>query len=258
MSDEKLVVKENIRLHEKEARKYEESKTEIFNCKEQNRLESTLRQAIKNIETGTSEINALDVGCGTGNMINNLVDVCHKVTGLDISRDMLSVALSNHLEERDDVHLVRGRAANIPFPDDTFDIVTAYSFLHHLPSFSGPISEMARVLKPKGVLYIDHEPIERDNPFVKFYLTFCDALNKDATDEVSEIDRQFCDYQIHHGDGGVPLSKILNLCEQNKLEILKTKKYLAYRLKDENPAYPIVNRLMNSEWLLISRKKCIN
>lgn len=255
MPHEKKVIRENIRLHEKEAEKYEESKVEIFNEREQNRLNSVLRKSIDNIDTDSSKIKGLDLGCGTGNMLENLSFLCHKVIGLDLSEDMLSVASSNHLGEKENIRLIRGRAAHLPFADNTFDIVTAYSVFHHLPRFSDPVSEITRVLKPRGVLYIDHEPIERDNPLVKLYIESSAILNGDPSDGTEDMDRHFCDYHIHEYAGGISVPKILESLRDNDLEVLKSEKYLAPRSHEKNPLRPLLKHLIDSEWVFIGRKK---
>jgi SAM-dependent methyltransferase len=41
--------------------------------------------------------------------------------------------------------------------DASFDLVATYSVLHHIPDYLSAIREMARVLRPGGVLYLDHE-----------------------------------------------------------------------------------------------------
>jgi SAM-dependent methyltransferase len=41
--------------------------------------------------------------------------------------------------------------------DGSFDLVTAYSVLHHVPDYLGILDELVRVLRPGGVLHLDHE-----------------------------------------------------------------------------------------------------
>jgi SAM-dependent methyltransferase len=49
-------------------------------------------------------------------------------------------------------------AERLPFPDDSFDLVTAYSFLHHLEDYPRVLREAWRVLLPGGLFYADLEP----------------------------------------------------------------------------------------------------
>lgn len=47
---------------------------------------------------------------------------------------------------------------NLPFPNDTFDLITCFGVLHHIPNVSSVVSELARVLKPDGYILL-REPI---------------------------------------------------------------------------------------------------
>jgi SAM-dependent methyltransferase len=49
----------------------------------------------------------------------------------------------------------------LPFADGSFDIIGAYSVLHHIPDYLFALREMVRVLRPGGLLYIDHEFSDR-------------------------------------------------------------------------------------------------
>ena len=49
-------------------------------------------------------------------------------------------------------------AEKVPFPDNHFDMVSAYSFLHHTEDYRKVLREVARVLKPGGICYVDLEP----------------------------------------------------------------------------------------------------
>lgn len=91
--------------------------------------------------------------------------------------------------------------------------------MHHLPDFSEPISEISRVLKPRGVLYIDHEPVNREDFLVKSYIKFRDLLNGKNAQGLPPYkeaeEREKCDYHIHHGEeAGVSTSQIIDLAEK--------------------------------------------
>jgi ubiquinone/menaquinone biosynthesis C-methylase UbiE len=53
-----------------------------------------------------------------------------------------------------------GGADLVGVPDACFDLVVTYSVLHHVPDYLAIVREMGRVLKPGGVLYLDHEVTE--------------------------------------------------------------------------------------------------
>ncbi len=255
---ENEVIRKNLELHEEEAEEYEEEKTEIYNEKEQERIESALSDAMQHIETGDSEKRVLDLGCGTGNLLEKLIPRFDNVVGIDLSDDMLSVA-SSKFKDNDGLTLVRGKASDLPFQDDYFDMVSAYSLFHHLPEFAEPISEISRVLKSGGVLYIDHEPVNREDPLVQSYIKFCDILNGESREGLPPYNetegREYCDYHIHHGDNcGIPTSDITDLCEEKGIEIVTTKEYLQNGMNIKNPLQTVLEPFADSEWLLMGKK----
>ncbi len=97
----------------------------------------------------------LDVGCGTGDLTIRLarrVGPGGHVTGLDLTPAMLAVGqkkvASEGLTER--ITLMEGDALSLPFPDGTFDGVTAGFSLRNMADLDGALREMYRVLKPGG------------------------------------------------------------------------------------------------------------
>lgn len=96
---------------------------------------------------------ALDVGCGSGFLTTMLQPLFRSVDGLDATPAMME-----RVPDFSNVALTEGLAEDLPFPNDTFDMVCAYSFLHHLLEPSAALREMYRVLKPGGRIYVDLEP----------------------------------------------------------------------------------------------------
>jgi ubiquinone/menaquinone biosynthesis C-methylase UbiE len=96
----------------------------------------------------------LDLGCGTGFVIDLARDLFERIDGVDVTQAMLDkVDVSGG-----NIRLHRCAAENLPFPDASFDVVTAYAFLHHLEDYSKVLREAFRVLKPGGGVYVDLEP----------------------------------------------------------------------------------------------------
>jgi len=153
MSDAK---KANIEVHNKEAPIYDEVHTEIFNVFEQRSLVRRFLRAINNC--GEWRL-ALDVGCGTGNLVSKLLDVFHYVVGLDISRGVLKKCKIKYGKRKLECILADGE--HLPFCDNVFNFICMYSVLHHLPSPSLCLAEIYRTTKSGGIVYIDHEPNSR-------------------------------------------------------------------------------------------------
>jgi ubiquinone/menaquinone biosynthesis C-methylase UbiE len=79
-----------------------------------------------------------------------------KVWALDISPDMVGEARSNAASAGLGSRIVptEGDMRALPFPDDSFDLVTSMFAFHHLPNPRAAIREMRRVLKPGGALIV--------------------------------------------------------------------------------------------------------
>ena len=98
----------------------------------------------------------LDAGCGAGPLLAALRDRGALVTGIDSSAGMLEVA-RRRLGAGADLRVAElGRP--LPFPDGTFDDVTASLVLHYLEDWGPALAELRRVLKPGGRLIasVDH------------------------------------------------------------------------------------------------------
>lgn len=92
---------------------------------------------------------ALDLGCGTGEMLRLLSeqDKTKELTGLDISEKMLAAA---EAKLKDRVRLVLGDSEHLPFPDRSFDIVYCNDSFHHYPAPEKVLAEVRRVLADHG------------------------------------------------------------------------------------------------------------
>ena len=93
----------------------------------------------------------LDIGCGTGYLISMLSkDYNAEYTGLDLSPEMINQAIEKNIKN---ARFIEGRSDELPFEDNTFDIVTCSQSFHHYPETDKPMQEAKRVLK-NGGLYI--------------------------------------------------------------------------------------------------------
>jgi ubiquinone/menaquinone biosynthesis C-methylase UbiE len=86
----------------------------------------------------------LEVGCGEGRVVRDLVARGHRVTGLDASPTLVSAAAQADPASR----YVVGRAEALPFDDGAFELVVAYNSLMDVEDMPVAVSEAARVLAP--------------------------------------------------------------------------------------------------------------
>ncbi|MFE9684398.1 class I SAM-dependent methyltransferase [Streptomyces sp. NPDC006285] len=97
------------------------------------------------LPAGTATL--LDVACGTGIVTRRLAAAGLDVTGADAACGMLRRAA-----ERVPGRLVLADIRHLPFPDASFDAVSAIWLLHLLDDAERVVAEAARVLRPGGVL----------------------------------------------------------------------------------------------------------
>jgi demethylmenaquinone methyltransferase/2-methoxy-6-polyprenyl-1,4-benzoquinol methylase len=98
---------------------------------------------------------ALDVCCGTGDIATALAKAGAQTTGLDFSKAMLKVATQRTLNSQPStLNFLEGDAQNLPFENNTFDIVTVGYGLRNLTSWQGGLEEMFRVAKPGARLLV--------------------------------------------------------------------------------------------------------
>lgn len=151
----------NIRLHDSQARYYDEIHRHI----EEEGI--FVKEIFRGIQA--EGINLLDVGTGTGFIPTNILEQGRRIFCLDISRALLKEALEK-LKGRCS-YGIRADAENLPLADETIDIITSSSLLHHLPNYQKCLEEMGRVLKKNGTLVIFHEPRKLLKSFVYKLLT---------------------------------------------------------------------------------------
>jgi len=108
---------------------------------------------IKSYQLLNSRTKVLDVGCVAGFLSNELSKVGLNVTGVDLSPNSLMIA--RKYDETKSVNYQTADAYHLPFPDHSFDILTAMDFLEHVEHPDTIIKEFSRVLKPNG-LFIFH------------------------------------------------------------------------------------------------------
>jgi ubiquinone/menaquinone biosynthesis C-methylase UbiE len=119
----------------------------------------------------------LDIGCGGGKNVERMLRRAPegRVCGLDYSE--VSVEKTKRLnrralrEGRAEIRL--GSVSENPWPDNSFDIVTAFETIYFWPDFAKDLGEVRRVLKPGGRFFICNEmnmPEEGDAPY-QYWIT---------------------------------------------------------------------------------------
>jgi len=121
--------------------------------------EHVLERAIKDVERlipvrRASYPIVVDVGCGWGRSLPKLHKrfAPQRLIGIDVDPDMLKKSASEALLAGIDVELLHGTSSDLPFDDNSVDLLFCHQTFHHLIDQDRAIEEFFRVLKPGGVL----------------------------------------------------------------------------------------------------------
>ena len=104
----------------------------------------------------------VDIGCGGGWLVRELVDLGARAVGVEISEAQLAAAVA-HDSGKDGRYLV-GRGEDLPLEDATMDAAVFMRTLHHVAPAdqTAALHEAARVLRPGGVVYVVEPLAEGD------------------------------------------------------------------------------------------------
>jgi len=116
--------------------------------------ESEVEQALLDAFPAQAE-DLLDIGTGTGRMLQLFADRVERGVGIDSSRDMLSIARAKlEADGNRHCHVRHGDMYRLPMEDKSFDIAVIHQVMHYAERPDALIAEVARVLRPDGVLLI--------------------------------------------------------------------------------------------------------
>ncbi len=114
----------------------------------------------------------LDIATGTGDLAIALVKTgAEKIVGLDISPGMLDVGKDKITNKKlnKTIEMVVGDSENLSFSDNSFDAVTVSFGVRNFESLETGLSEVLRVLKPKGSLVILETSVPTKTPYKQGY-----------------------------------------------------------------------------------------
>ncbi len=123
-----------------------------------NRLHSSLTDwGLQQVRVSTHDV-ILDVGCGGGRTLNKLAAMASegRIYGIDYSEASVDASRRTNRQwiDRGRVEIRQATVADLPFADDTFDLVTAVETHFWWPDLAAGMREIFRVLKPGGRLVV--------------------------------------------------------------------------------------------------------
>ncbi len=119
-------------------------------------VESTVISMLKGKDVG----DLLDIGTGTGRMLEILAPFAERAEGIDRSRSMLAIARTQLVKSGiDNCHVRHGDMFELPFVGQSFDTVLIHQVLHYVDDPELAIDEAVKALRPGGrVLIVDFAP----------------------------------------------------------------------------------------------------
>ena len=103
----------------------------------------------------SEKINALEVGCGGGILTEEIAKMGFITTGIDPSEQSLNIAIKHANDDNLKIKYEKGTGENLPFQNNSFDIVFCCDVLEHVRDLPKVISEISRVLKNGGIFIYD-------------------------------------------------------------------------------------------------------
>lgn len=114
----------------------------------------------------------LDIGCGGGRNIERFAAEIEsgKVVGIDYSEVSVekSIKLNQKAIDEGKAEVIQGSVSEMPFDDDTFDIVTGFETIYFWPDFINDLKEVNRVLKKDGLVFFCNEAVYREGEMEKY------------------------------------------------------------------------------------------
>lgn len=134
--------KDNRSYYDEFARWYEKERHQGYH-----RLIDDLQVGL--LEEVVAGKDVLEVGCGTGLILDRVATRAGMAKGIDLSPGMLSVARERGLDVRE------GNATDLPYDDQSFDVVYSFKVLAHVEAIEQALQECARVTRPGGQLFLE-------------------------------------------------------------------------------------------------------
>ncbi len=115
-------------------------------------------------------LKTLDVGCGGGFSCEFMAERGAVVSGIDRSQKCVLAARNHAARSGFEIDYRQGFAENMPYADNTFDVVICVDVLEHVADYKKVVSEVHRILKPGGLFFFDTINRTFSSQFVMIWL----------------------------------------------------------------------------------------
>jgi ubiquinone/menaquinone biosynthesis C-methylase UbiE len=208
----------------------------------------------------TKKTKVLDVGCGSGKFLAKLKKLTDcDVYGLDLSKNAVNAARQLY-----NLNIFQGTISDLPYNDNSFDIITAWSYIEHVNNPSDVLTKMNRLLKKNGDLILKTPNIDSFTAKIfkdKWYHLDCPRhlfLFSPNTIEKMLINNGFkiTSIQFDNGSKGI-LASMQYLCYSNNYEIENKNRIRKSKLIKNlvSPLAKILGMLKKSDTFTVYAKK---
>jgi SAM-dependent methyltransferase len=230
------VLQENRRVHALENRLYLSRHPEQTNFFQNTILKKTVDEVCSTL---APDSRILDLGCGTGYLSLNFLSRGYRLTGLDLSREMIQAFEDSiPIALKPQAQLVVGDVEEfLSQNQDRFDAIILSAILHHLFDYESVLRNICSSLSSGKKLLVFFEPLKQE---VQSPIRF--ALHRALSwlDEKlyrSEMNMRkipMLDDEYHHSDyqrqfGGIDPYRVQQILQDEGLKVLKVEKYCARR-----------------------------
>jgi len=135
-------------------------------------IDISWRKKVVALIEATNPKNVLDIATGTGDLAIHLAETrAEKIIGLDLSPGMLSVGIAKVAQKNlsHKIDMIIGDSEALPFETGSIDAVTVAFGVRNFENLALGLSEILRVLKPKGTLVILETSVPEKTPFKQGY-----------------------------------------------------------------------------------------
>lgn len=108
----------------------------------------------KQINPQKQRFKVADIGCGAGAQSILWAQDGHRVYGVDVNEPLVELAKERAGEAGQAIDFTLGSATDLPWPDESIDICLVPELLEHVADWQKCLDEFARVLRPKGILFV--------------------------------------------------------------------------------------------------------
>lgn len=140
---------------------YSSAEDERYISQEKGR-QATFKGCLKTIQRLSNKGKLLDIGAASGTFVKMAASAGYEASGIEPSVWMCEFAKKHH-----NVTVLPGTLEDIKFSDSSFDIITMWDVLEHIPDPMNTLKEIKRILRPGGLLVINYPRI--DDPLARIF-----------------------------------------------------------------------------------------